>query len=127
MYCGHGSGALYLGRDDVQRDLLRAVCLLIGCSAGLLTSFGGNLEPWGRVLPFIIGCAPAIVAPLWEVTDLDIDIFTQALLDKWLKSSNPSAQIPLTKVMDRAALRLTCEFANGRACITYGIPIFRKK
>ena len=38
---------------------------------------GGNLEPWGRVIPFIIGCAPAIVSPLWEVTDRDIDIYTQ--------------------------------------------------
>ena len=48
MYCGHGSGARSLGQDDVQRDLLRAVCLLIGCSAGLLTSFG--MEDWLNVL-----------------------------------------------------------------------------
>ena len=44
---------------------------------------GGNLEPWGRVIPFIIGCAPAIVAPLWEVTDRDIDIFTQVPFPKY--------------------------------------------
>ena len=44
MYCGHGSGAIFIGKDDVQRDLLRAVCFLIGCSAGLLASFGMSLR-----------------------------------------------------------------------------------
>jgi len=127
MYCGHGSGAVFIGKDDVQRDVLRAVCFLVGCSGGLLTCLGGNLEPWGRVIPFIIGCAPAVVSPLWEVTDRDIDIYTQDMLEYWLKSTSPAARISLAKVMDKAATKLKCKFANGRSVVTYGIPVYRRK
>ena len=52
LYCGHGSGAVFLGKDDVQRDLLRAVCLLVGCSGGLLTSLGEKLGSYEiRIVP----------------------------------------------------------------------------
>ena len=49
------------------------------------------------------------------------------MLEHWLINTSPSARISIAKVMDKAAERLKCKYANGRSVVTYGLPIYRKK
>ena len=54
-------------------------------------------------------------------------IDSQDMLEYWLKVTTPSARISLAKVMNKAAGKLKCKYANGRSVVTYGIPIYRRK
>lgn len=81
------------------------------------------------------GC-PAAVANLWDVTDKDIDRFSQALLSAWISgasdgsSSNSGADpgAAATAGSDMAAAvagsRGTCKLPHlvGAAPVCYGIP-----
>ncbi|KAK7302457.1 hypothetical protein RJT34_13347 [Clitoria ternatea] len=84
IYFGHGSGAQYIPRHEIQKLDKCAATLLMGCSSGSLT-LHGQYAPQGVPLSYLLAGSPAIVANLWEVTDKDIDRFGKAMLDAWLK------------------------------------------
>ncbi|KAJ1434987.1 SEPARIN core domain [Sesbania bispinosa] len=84
IYFGHGSGAQYIPRHEIQKLEKCAATLLMGCSSGSLT-LHGSYAPQGIPLSYLLAGSPAIVANLWEVTDKDIDRFGKAMLDAWLK------------------------------------------
>ncbi|KAJ7968102.1 separase [Quillaja saponaria] len=84
IYFGHGSGAQYISRHEIQKLEKCAATLLMGCSSGSLT-LNGSYIPQGISLSYLLGGSPAIVANLWEVTDKDIDRFGKAMLDAWLR------------------------------------------
>ncbi|XP_061337166.1 separase [Gastrolobium bilobum] len=84
IYFGHGSGAQYIPRHEIQKLEKCAATLLMGCSSGSLT-LHGNYAPQGIPLSYLLAGSPAIIANLWEVTDKDIDRFGKAMLDAWLK------------------------------------------
>ncbi|KAI4296272.1 hypothetical protein L6164_036245 [Bauhinia variegata] len=84
LYFGHGSGAQYIPRHEIQKLQKCAATLLMGCSSGSLV-LHGSYAPQGIPLSYLLAGSPAIVANLWEVTDKDIDRFGKAMLDAWLR------------------------------------------
>ena len=90
IYIGHGSGAQYIPRHEIQKLENRAATLLMGCSSGSL-SLNGQYTLQGTHLSYLSAGSPIIVVKLWEVTDKDIDRFGKAMLVAWLRErSSPS-------------------------------------
>ncbi|XP_012569077.1 separase isoform X2 [Cicer arietinum] len=90
IYFGHGSGAQYIPRHEIQKLHNCGATFLMGCSSGSLT-LNGSYAPQGVPLSYLLAGSPSIVANLWEVTDRDIDRFGKAMLDAWLKERSEVA------------------------------------
>ncbi|KAI4207997.1 MAG: hypothetical protein LQ348_000367 [Seirophora lacunosa] len=150
LYFGHGSGAQYIRSGTVRKLDKCAVALLMGCSSGKLTE-AGEFEPYGTLMSYMQAGCPAVVATLWDVTDKDIDRFSEASLQKWglFETTPPTHGSPIKKnarargkskarqspgpsstslSLDQAVAqgRGSCIFRylNGAAPVVYGIPVF---
>lgn len=82
LYFGHGSGGQYIRSRTIKKLDNCAVALLMGCSSGALTE-AGEFEPYGTPMSYMHSGCPAMLATLWDVTDKDIDRFSQTVLEKW--------------------------------------------
>ncbi|GFH16479.1 separase [Haematococcus lacustris] len=111
VYFGHGSGEQYLPLAAMRSMRCCAANLLMGCSSGRLRPHG-EYEPAGAVLSYIAAGCPAVVANLWDVTDRDIDRFSQTLLRQWL---GPRAPPPATSLNSGQAGGLTSAGAQVSA------------
>ncbi|XP_004637936.1 separin [Octodon degus] len=120
IYAGHGAGARFLDGQAVLRLSCRAVALLFGCSSAAL-AVHGNLEGAGIVLKYIMAGCPLFLGNLWDVTDRDIDRYTEALLQGWL-TAGPGA--PLLHYVSQARQAPRLKSLIGAAPIAYGLPVF---
>lgn len=79
------------------------------------------------------GC-PAAVANLWDVTDKDIDRFSQAVLTSWISGSSSSSDAAAAAAGGAggadmsaavAAARAACKLPHlvGAAPVCYGLPV----
>ena len=84
IYIGHGSGAQYIPRHEIQKLENRAATLLMGCSSESL-SLNGQYTPQGTHLSYLSAGSAVMVVNLWEATDKDIDRFGKVMLDTWLR------------------------------------------
>jgi tetratricopeptide (TPR) repeat protein len=116
VYCGHGDGSKYVSADRLQRLPRCSVAMLMGCSSGALRRLGG-LAPSGMPLSYLHGRAPAVVANLWDVTDGEIDRYSQALVDMCERG------VPLLLAAARARRACRLRFLTGAAAVCYGAPI----
>ncbi|KAL8851580.1 MAG: hypothetical protein Q9221_003512 [Calogaya cf. arnoldii] len=152
LYFGHGSGSQYIRPRTFHRLDKCAVALLMGCSSGKLTE-AGEFEPYGTPMSYMQAGCPAVLATLWNVTDRDIDRFSESVLQKWGLLSNQAGpdRSPVKRTarprgkskarpsppppgesgnmsLDQAVAqgRKSCIFRylNGAAPVVYGIPIF---
>ncbi|KAL8783021.1 MAG: hypothetical protein Q9213_004918 [Squamulea squamosa] len=152
LYFGHGSGSQYIRPRTLQQLDRCAVALLMGCSSGKLTE-AGEFEPYGTPMTYMQAGCPAMLATLWNVTDKDVDRFSESVLRKWglLSSQAASESSPIKKTtrsrgkskarhspppspaygnvsLDEAVAqgRDSCIFRylNGAAPVVYGIPVF---
>lgn len=82
LYFGHGSGCQYIRPRTIKKLDKCAVALLMGCSSGKMTE-AGLYESHGTPLNYMHAGSPAVLATLWDVTDKDIDRFSQEVLEKW--------------------------------------------
>ncbi|KAL8708208.1 MAG: hypothetical protein Q9220_006878 [cf. Caloplaca sp. 1 TL-2023] len=150
LYFGHGSGSQYIRRRTIRKLDKCAVALLMGCSSGKLTE-AGEFESYGTPMDYMQAGCPAMVATLWDVTDKDIDRFSETMLQKWglFPSQPPLEASPVKKSarqrgkskirqspppqiakmsLDQAVAqgRGSCIFRylNGAAPVVYGIPVF---
>ena len=153
LYFGHGSGGQYIRARTIKRLDKCAVALLMGCSSGALTE-AGEFEPYGTPMNYMHAGSPAVLATLWDVTDKDIDKFSQTVLEQWGlfgKSQQPVCGSPVKKSakqrgkskvenapemrggqqpvsLDRAVSRgrdsCILKYLNGAAPVIYGIPVF---
>lgn len=123
IYFGHGTGREFLQGDDIQRLDCHAVTLLMGCSSGKLM-VGGKCEPRGMVLNYLLAGCPAIVANLWDVTDKDIDRFSESLLKQWL---DPDAQLSLPEVLSQSRQACKLKYLIGASPVLYGLPLYIKQ
>lgn len=82
LYFGHGSGGQYIRSRTIKKLEKCAVALLMGCSSGALTE-AGEFEPYGTPMNYMHAGCPAVLATLWDVTDKDIDRFSQTVLENW--------------------------------------------
>lgn len=136
LFIGHGSGLSYYnklkaGRGLTAIDKINSLAVIMGCSSARMESEGKDLEPFGIGWIFIFKGSPAYVGLLWDVTDTDIDLFFDTLLDEWvfdtqskIKNSNvPNKLGCLSSAVSRA--RLSCHHNNlvGSTPIIYGLPI----
>uniref|UniRef100_A0A1J3F8L7 separase n=1 Tax=Noccaea caerulescens TaxID=107243 RepID=A0A1J3F8L7_NOCCA len=90
LYFGHGSGAQYLSKHEIEKLDNCSATFLMGCSSGSLWLKGCYI-PQGIPLSYLLAGSPAIVANLWDVTDRDIDRFGKALLEAWLRERSDSS------------------------------------
>ncbi|KAM5289389.1 LOW QUALITY PROTEIN: separin [Ctenodactylus gundi] len=119
IYAGHGAGARFLDGQAVLRLSCRAVALLFGCSSAAL-AVHGNLEGAGIVLKYIMAGCPLFLGNLWDVTDRDIDRYTEALLQGWL-GAGPGA--PLLHYVSQARQAPRLKYLIGAAPVAYGLPV----
>ncbi|XP_005397224.1 PREDICTED: separin isoform X2 [Chinchilla lanigera] len=120
IYAGHGAGARFLDGQAVLRLSCRAVALLFGCSSAAL-AVHGDLEGAGIVLKYIMAGCPLFLGNLWDVTDRDIDRYTDALLQGWLRAG-PGA--PLLRHVSQARQAPRLKSLIGAAPVAYGLPVF---
>ncbi|EEC03685.1 conserved hypothetical protein [Ixodes scapularis] len=124
LYCGHGSGREYLSGDLIEQTLCRACPILMGCGSGRLKVSGPKIEPWGVVLQYWLGGSPCVVANLWDVTDRDIDRFTEGLLTSWIPTLVTKTHVPdITKAVQVARKACKLQYLIGAAPVVYGIPV----
>uniref|UniRef100_A0A8C0RT85 separase n=1 Tax=Canis lupus familiaris TaxID=9615 RepID=A0A8C0RT85_CANLF len=119
IYAGHGAGARFLDGQAVLRLSCRAVALLFGCSSAAL-AVHGSLEGAGIVLKYIMAGCPLFLGNLWDVTDRDIDRYTEALLQGWLRAG-PGA--PLLYYVNQARQAPRLKHLIGAAPVAYGLPV----
>uniref|UniRef100_A0A8C7A565 separase n=1 Tax=Neovison vison TaxID=452646 RepID=A0A8C7A565_NEOVI len=119
IYAGHGAGARFLDGQAVLRLSCRAVALLFGCSSAAL-AVHGRLEGAGIVLKYIMAGCPLFLGNLWDVTDRDIDRYTEALLQGWL-GAGPGA--PLLYYVNQARQAPRLKYLIGAAPVAYGLPV----
>ena len=149
LYFGHGSGSQYVRSRTIKNLERCAVALLMGCSSGALTE-AGEFEPYGTPMNYMHAGCPAMVATLWDVTDKDIDRFSDTVLQKWGLFQDPkppplsspvkkarkpkvkevtaisSTNTPLSLDQAVASGRDSCflRYLNGAAPVVYGVPVF---
>ncbi|CAH0477252.1 unnamed protein product [Peronospora belbahrii] len=126
IYCGHGSGEVYLHRDKIlslQPDCTAA--LLFGCSSGRLER-EGIFGPSGAALAYLHAGSPAVLAMLWDVTDRDIDQLSVRVLQKWLLTNDGDANpcLSLAEILQESRSVCKLKYLNGHAAICYGLPLY---
>ncbi|XP_053408067.1 uncharacterized protein LOC123559936 [Mercenaria mercenaria] len=123
IFCGHGSGGRIFSSDEIEKLTARAVTMLMGCSSGRLL-VKGQLEPSGMMISYFLAGCPSMVANLWDVTDKDIDKFTENLIKTWMSSNHGTY---LTKLVQSSRAVCKLKYLNGLAPVVYGLPVFINK
>ncbi|KFM66047.1 Separin, partial [Stegodyphus mimosarum] len=128
IYCGHGTGRKYIEGNAIGKIKCHATAILMGCSSGRLKRLGKQSEADGIALKYLLNGCPCVVGNLWDVTDKDIDRFTEKLIK--LLVPNYSSNENLTNVAHATCIaRNVCKlkYLVGAAPIVYGFPISAKK
>ena len=68
--------------------------------------------------------SPAIVANLWDVTDKDIDRFSELLLKQWLQSG---LCLSLPQVLSQSRQACKLKYLIGASPVLYGLPAYTKE
>ncbi|KXN84922.1 Separin [Leucoagaricus sp. SymC.cos] len=131
VYFGHGGGEQYLRSYKIRRLQTCAATMLWGCSSGALREMG-DFDRTGTANAYMLGGCPTLVANLWDVTDRDIDKFSQAVFDKvkltpenvrvW--SEADTAGVSLVSAVAQARSVCKLKYLTGAAPVVYGIPFY---
>lgn len=117
LYCGHGSGEELVDPRKAEYDGQRwAPAILMGCSSAARKPLG-VFEPNGKVVDAYLDKCPLVIGTLWNVSDVDIDRFTLAMLDG-LKEGDGD----LLGLVARS--RQVCKLRKlvGAAPVCFGVP-----
>lgn len=80
----------------------------------------------GMPLSYLLAGCPALVANLWDVTDRDIDKFSNVLLDSWVDTSDhsprPGRRRTLAEELPSARGACKLRYLNGASPVCYGVP-----
>ncbi|KAJ3055646.1 hypothetical protein HK097_009845 [Rhizophlyctis rosea] len=145
LYFGHGGGEQYIRGHRIRRLPQCSVALLMGCSSGFLQP-GGEFDPSGTALNYLMAGSPTLVANLWDVTDRDIDRFSRCMMEEWGLVA-PQQQSPTKRKKGAGKARLivssegksiveavatargVChlEYLIGAAPVVYGVPVWVRK
>ncbi|PFH48873.1 hypothetical protein AMATHDRAFT_148907 [Amanita thiersii Skay4041] len=130
-YFGHGGGEQYIRSYKIRHLPRCAATMLWGCSSGALKEMG-NFDRIGTPYNYMIAGCPTLVANLWDVTDKDIDTFSQSVFDKLAlagdrlnprsQESSPKASIVTAVGKSRDVCKL--RYLTGAAPVVYGIPTY---
>ncbi|XP_029450938.1 separin [Rhinatrema bivittatum] len=119
IYAGHGAGVQFLDGQSLMRLDGNAVSLLFGCSTAALV-VRGNLEGVGIILKYIMAGCPLVLGNLWDVTDRDIDRYTVALLQSWIKAGSGA---PILRYVAQSRQAPKLKHLIGAAPVVYGLPV----
>ncbi|KAJ6597043.1 cysteine peptidase C50 [Mycena vulgaris] len=134
VYFGHGGAEQYL-RSHKIRNLPRcAATMLWGCSSGSLREMGA-FDRVGTPYNYMLAGCPTLVANIWDVTDRDIDIFSQSVFDKLhlnadgvrARHANGGAregQMSLIAAVAQSRNSCKLKYLTGAAPVVYGIPFY---
>ncbi|KXN84923.1 Separin [Leucoagaricus sp. SymC.cos] len=131
VYFGHGGGEQYLRSYKIRRLQTCAATMLWGCSSGALREMG-DFDRTGTANAYMLGGCPTLVANLWDVTDRDIDKFSQAVFDKvkltpenvraWGEADIAGVSLVSAVAQTRSVCKL--KYLTGAAPVVYGIPFY---
>ncbi|TFY77124.1 hypothetical protein EWM64_g6889 [Hericium alpestre] len=132
IYFGHGGAEQYVRSHKIRHLPKCAATMLWGCSSGLLKDMG-DFDRIGTPNNYMLAGCPTLVANLWDVTDRDIDKFSQAVFDEiHLTAEHVGAHAgatgeDVTSVVTAVArAREVCKlkYLTGAAPVIYGIPFY---
>ncbi|EIN08169.1 hypothetical protein PUNSTDRAFT_102931 [Punctularia strigosozonata HHB-11173 SS5] len=131
IYFGHGGAEQYVRSHKVRHLSRCAATLLWGCSSGALKEMG-DFDRVGTPYNYMVSGCPTLVANLWDVTDRDIDKFSQAVFDKlrldpdhvknWDGAEGGKVSLMEAVAKSRDVCKL--KYLNGAAPVVYGIPFY---
>jgi separase len=120
LYFGHGHGQQYLSAGFDRANNKCAASLLMGCSSGASTPQGLYRSKCAPFSYIEAGC-PAAIANLWDVTDKDIDRFSESLLRRWTQAKQRPQCIADAVAGARGDTRLP--YLTGAAPVCFGVPV----
>ncbi|PIL26880.1 hypothetical protein GSI_11060 [Ganoderma sinense ZZ0214-1] len=132
IYFGHGGAEQYVRSHKIRHLQRCAATMLWGCSSGTL-KYMGDFDRTGTPYHYMLAGCPTLVANLWDVTDRDIDKFSQSVFDDLrltadsVKHWSPEEREGSTSVVRAVArARDTCKlkYLTGAAPVVYGIPFY---
>ncbi|KAG7095494.1 hypothetical protein E1B28_006233 [Marasmius oreades] len=133
VYFGHGGAEQYVRSHKIRNLRKCAAVMLWGCSSGFLRDMG-DFDRVGTPLNYMLAGCPTLVANLWDVTDKDLDTFSQEVFDKLKMNAahvrecgKESGRAPKTSLMTAVAeSRNVCKlrYLTGAAPVVYGIPFY---
>ncbi|KAF9225675.1 hypothetical protein BS17DRAFT_749997 [Gyrodon lividus] len=134
IYFGHGGGEQYARSHKIRHLPRCAATMLWGCSSGALKEMG-EFDRVGTPYNYMLAGCPTLVANLWDVTDRDIDKFTQGVFDHLhltpdeVRRSQKGRDVRAVSTSVVAAVaqsRHLCKlkYLTGAAPVVYGIPFY---
>ncbi|KAJ3501675.1 hypothetical protein NLJ89_g9230 [Agrocybe chaxingu] len=132
VYFGHGGGEQYVRSHRIRSLPTCAATMLWGCSSGALRDMG-DFDRTGTPYNYMLAGCPTLIANLWDVTDKDIDKFSQTVFDKLSlngkdisESQQKRAKDLISIVAAVAQSRDSCKlkYLTGAAPVIYGIPFY---
>ncbi|KAM5541905.1 hypothetical protein V8D89_004634 [Ganoderma adspersum] len=132
IYFGHGGAEQYVRSHKVRHLQRCAATMLWGCSSGTL-KYMGDFDRTGTPYHYMLAGCPTLVANLWDVTDRDIDKFSQSVFDDLrltadsVKHWSPEERDSSTSIVKAVAhARESCKlkYLTGAAPVVYGIPFY---
>lgn len=126
VYIGHGGGEQYVRGKEIKKCTRIAPSFLLGCSSAAMKYYG-KLEPTGTIYTYLLGGCPMVLGNLWDVTDKDIDKFSEELFERMgftgsiddSNDDNLSVSHAISKSRNVCHLR----YLNGAAPVIYGLPV----
>lgn len=125
VYFGHGGGEQYVRSHKIRHLPRCAATMLWGCSSGSLKEMG-EFDRVGTPFNYMLAGCPLLVANLWDVTDRDIDKFSQAVFDSLRLTPTRGGEQGMSVVTAIAQAREVCKlkYLTGAAPVVYGIPFY---
>ncbi|KZT53093.1 hypothetical protein CALCODRAFT_557695 [Calocera cornea HHB12733] len=131
LYFGHGGGEQYVRSQQIRALSRCASVMLWGCSSGALRKMG-EFDRFGTPHNYMLAGCPNVVATLWDVTDRDIDRFSDSVFKKmrldrthveaWTATRPSTTSIAAAIAHSRDVCKL--KYLNGAAPVVYGIPYY---
>lgn len=126
IYLGHGGGEQYARIKEIKKFNHIAPSFLLGCSSASMGLFG-KLEPTGTVYSYLLGGCSSVLGNLWDVTDKDIDKFSESVFDKiglgYGSNKQPQEEHGISMAVSSSRDVCHLKYLNGAAPVVYGLPM----
>ncbi|KAI0777838.1 peptidase family C50-domain-containing protein [Trametes elegans] len=137
IYFGHGGAEQYIRSHKIRHLPRCAATMLWGCSSGVL-KYMGDFDRTGTPNHYMLAGCPTLVANLWDVTDRDIDKFSQSVFDDlhlnadavraWgaeeAEGEGGRERTSVVRAVAQARESCKLKYLTGAAPVVYGIPFY---
>lgn len=126
VFLGHGGGEQYMRTSSLLREKQKLgtnlpPAILMGCSSGAYHD-NGELEPTSNVFKWLVCGSPMVVTNLWDITDKDIDNFSEAVFSKW-GFLGQKGEGNISQAVASSRTSCTLRYLNGAAPVVHGLPL----